>query len=178
MGFDLSGKSGNYFQNNVWWWRPLWHFVCESCDGVLTEDDRCGGAYNDGHFIDPDKCQKIVAELTSLLESGAVKGYERDYMNCDNTFPEDPCEICATTGWEYWALRDDAWKRLDIPPNPPPEQLEDGPFLDPDKIYRRQCFRCLGSGKEKPISATYPFSEENVREFVAFVKDSNGFCIY
>ena len=22
---------GAYFRNNVWWWRPLWSFVCEHC---------------------------------------------------------------------------------------------------------------------------------------------------
>jgi hypothetical protein len=23
MGMDVYGESGNYFRNNVWWWRPL-----------------------------------------------------------------------------------------------------------------------------------------------------------
>ena len=31
---------GVYFRNNVWWWRPLWSFVCERLDDVLTEDTR------------------------------------------------------------------------------------------------------------------------------------------
>ena len=30
---------GVYFRNNVWWWRPLWNYVCEECDYILEEDD-------------------------------------------------------------------------------------------------------------------------------------------
>ena len=26
---------GIYFRNNVWWWRPLWMFICENCDDIL-----------------------------------------------------------------------------------------------------------------------------------------------
>ena len=26
---------GSYFRNNVWYWRPLWNFVCEVCDDCL-----------------------------------------------------------------------------------------------------------------------------------------------
>ena len=28
---------GFYFRNNVWWWRPLWDYVCTVCDSVMTE---------------------------------------------------------------------------------------------------------------------------------------------
>ena len=32
--FDAKNKyeeenPGQYFRNNVWWWRPLWDYVCE-----------------------------------------------------------------------------------------------------------------------------------------------------
>ena len=30
---------GSYFRNNVWFWRPLWSFVCVSCDDFLKEKD-------------------------------------------------------------------------------------------------------------------------------------------
>ena len=32
-------NSGVYFRNNVWGWRPLWHFVTISCESILTEKD-------------------------------------------------------------------------------------------------------------------------------------------
>ena len=34
MGMDVYGiaptsERGEYFRNNVWWWRPLWDYCCE-----------------------------------------------------------------------------------------------------------------------------------------------------
>ena len=29
---------GVYFRNNVWWWRPLWDFVCMQCDDFMTDE--------------------------------------------------------------------------------------------------------------------------------------------
>ena len=64
MGFDLNGinpkinkpdtdeNPGVYFRNNVWWWRPLWDFVCMQCDDFMTESQKMGGSYNDGKLID------------------------------------------------------------------------------------------------------------------------------
>ena len=37
---------GTYFRNNVWWWRPLWHFVTNICDDILTEKDMEQGSFN------------------------------------------------------------------------------------------------------------------------------------
>ena len=28
---------GVYFRNNVWWWRPLWEFVCMQCSDFMTD---------------------------------------------------------------------------------------------------------------------------------------------
>ena len=30
---------GSYFRNNVWWWRPLWKFVCNTCGDILSNED-------------------------------------------------------------------------------------------------------------------------------------------
>ena len=49
---------GRYFRNNVWFWRPLWQFVCASCDNVLTEKDMDRGSFNDGHKISKTKMTK------------------------------------------------------------------------------------------------------------------------
>ena len=50
---------GVYFRNNVWWWRPLWQFVCERFDDILTDDDMQHGEYNDGHEISADVAMEI-----------------------------------------------------------------------------------------------------------------------
>tara|TARA_R100000008_G_C3585283_1_gene171759 strand:+ start:1359 stop:1856 length:498 start_codon:yes stop_codon:yes gene_type:complete len=70
---------GVYFRNNVWWWRPLWNFVCDKCSDILTEDDFQAGGYNDGWEISPKKAYKLGIKLKKLIEDGDVDSYEKDY---------------------------------------------------------------------------------------------------
>jgi len=43
MGFDLystgnhKSQKGEYFRNNVWWWRPLWDWTYEQCQDIITQ---------------------------------------------------------------------------------------------------------------------------------------------
>ena len=42
MGMDVFGleprkEKGEYFRNNVWWWRPLWDFVAH-IDELYSEE--------------------------------------------------------------------------------------------------------------------------------------------
>ena len=43
-------EAGGYFRNNVWWWRPLWKFVCGVCDDILTDADRGAGEFNEKEY--------------------------------------------------------------------------------------------------------------------------------
>ena len=72
MGFDIygisaSGQKGEYFRNSVWWWRPLWDYVCDVCRDILTKKDKDAGHYNDGHRIDSHKAAQIAERLLVLL---------------------------------------------------------------------------------------------------------------
>ena len=67
-----ANNPGDYFRNNVWWWRPLWSFVCQSCDDILTENDMEHGSYNDGHRISKTKAVRIGKRLSKLLGNGTV----------------------------------------------------------------------------------------------------------
>jgi hypothetical protein len=105
MGFDLSGVNpkmrteepdenclhdeysewldenpGVYFRNNVWWWRPLWEYVCDQCSDILTEKDMHRGNYNDGHKIGKVKALHIARRLDKLLKKGDVFQYEMAYQ--------------------------------------------------------------------------------------------------
>ena len=103
MGFDLSGMNpnlsnpqpelppmtertskhdencGTHFRNNVWWWRPLWHFVCCSCENVLTDKDCEEGCMNNGHKICKTKANRIAKKLFKMINNGQVKEYEEGY---------------------------------------------------------------------------------------------------
>ena len=73
---------GVYFRNNVWWWRPLWEFVCMQCD-FMTDEQRKGGHYNDGKLIDQETAAKIGTKLKILLEDGTVDRWE-DHIKTRN----------------------------------------------------------------------------------------------
>ena len=70
---------GVYFRNNVWAWRPLWHFVTGICDDILTEKDIESGSFNDGHRISEAKADRIAKRLFRLIKNGDVNLYEKSY---------------------------------------------------------------------------------------------------
>ena len=114
---------GVYFRNNVWWWRPLWNYVCNTCDDILTDKDMHGGDYNNGYKITKTKANKISKRLYNLIETGIVSKFEKHFMD---------------------------------------EQEKASKSDDKDTKFFSQ----------------YPFSEENVKEFALFCKESGGFEIW
>ena len=111
-------NSGVEFRNNVWSWRPLWHFVSSVCESILTRTDIESGSYNDGHKICKTKANRIASRLFKLIRNGDVKSYESAYRK------------------HQGSLHKDNWDK------------------------------------------SYPFSEDNVREFANFCLNSGGFQIW
>jgi len=89
---------GVHFRSNVWWWRPLWHFVTTTCDDILTEKDIGEGSFNNGHKISKTKAGKIAKRLYSLIESGKVKEYEEGYKEHLASLEKTDCKTCDATG--------------------------------------------------------------------------------
>ena len=90
---------GVYFRNNVWWWRPLWQFVCERFDDILTEQDMERGCYNDGHEITVDKAMDIGVELTAMLEDGRIEAYNDRYEAELKALPQVNCRVCDNNNY-------------------------------------------------------------------------------
>lgn len=98
MGFDIFGlsaasKKGEYFRNNVWWWRPLAAYIVEHC-GV----DPNGWFENSGHKVSAVTARKIAAKLDELVFSGQVKEYEREYRAQLASLPDEECSHCHGSG--------------------------------------------------------------------------------
>ena len=153
MGFDLTGvepknKKGEYFRNNCWWWRPLWDFIGTHCNDIITSEDLEKGCYNDGHLIDGEKAKRLAFRLEFLINQGIVKKYQEKYEEEQKNTPDEKCDICNGTG-----------KRNDI-------------------YVKGTCNACGGKGTKRPWICSYPFSIDNVKEFVDFCKSSGGFQIY
>ena len=80
---------GAYFRNNVWWWRPLWDYVCRQCEDILTEEDMDGCTNNSGYEINEDKALKIGIRLHTLVLDGKAKEWEDGYNKEIKELKED-----------------------------------------------------------------------------------------
>ena len=70
---------GAYFRNNVWWWHPLWTYVCHICDDMLSEETKNLGHSNDGHQIDDATATDIANRLLREIETGKTEAYATAY---------------------------------------------------------------------------------------------------
>ena len=164
MGFDLVGQNGQDFRNNVWWWRPLWDYVCEHCD--LSEKAKQSGNYNDGYLIDKDTAIHIADTLDRLIESGHAKKTEQSYVK--DTAPKRNfnkfCEKAASVFYEK--IVDKQQDKITCP--------GDMKTVDPEsyKIWSTLMFDLQYN------ETSYPFEEANVKEFAKYCRESGGFQIY
>ena len=83
----------------MWWWRPLWAFVCDHFVDVLHDDDCERGNYNDGHLIDEDKAMRIGVGLTAMLKDGTIQSYQDFYEAELKALPQVDCRVCDNNNY-------------------------------------------------------------------------------
>lgn len=100
MGMDVSGvnpssETGEYFRNNVWWWRPLWNYCLkvapELCESV-------SGHHNDGDGLDGEGAKALAEILQEKIDSGECKKYAEEYAAQLKALPDEKCDLCQGTG--------------------------------------------------------------------------------
>jgi hypothetical protein len=160
MGMDIHGRNptgecGEYFRNNVWWWRPLADYcitvaphICAACRYWHS---------NDGDGLDAAEAFALAEALRKEIDAGRTATYARRYASEQELMPNEPCDICAGTG-----VRTPG-------PHRGAGDLREGGI---------KCNRCQGAGYVRPWASHYPFSTENVAAFVAFLRESGGFEIW
>jgi hypothetical protein len=156
MGFDVYGrnaktKTGEYFRNNVWWWRPLWEFCVFVAPDIINKDLAVKGTFNDGAGLGQRGALNLAKRLKDKLADGFADNYKKERDAYLLGLPDEPCSICEGTG-----------KRQPAP------EVGAGDVT---------CNGCEGKGKKRPWSSHYPFEVENVKAFIAFLEDSGGFHI-
>ena len=166
MGFDLYSlgnhktEKGEYFRNNVWYWRPLADFVCEKT-GVVSDEDKSHWHHNDGHTVSEQEAKQIAKQLKELVKNGevskAIKENEemQEQANQNNIFVQRCHDMLrkkveAETGETNLAPRDY-----------PKEDHDTWDWIQSKYSY----------------GSSYPFTMENVEEFIKFCEESNGFRI-
>lgn len=79
MGFDLTGRSGNYFRANAWSWRPIMCLVHE-LNEALGLPITAGWEYNDGAGL---HSQADCDKLAEAIEKHVAEGRQRYVMASD-----------------------------------------------------------------------------------------------
>jgi hypothetical protein len=164
MGMDVYGQSGAYFRNNVWWWRPLADYVNEVAPDIAG---RCHAWHsNDGGGLSEADALKLAERLQIELDSGRTASYETIYRSEQEKLPNEPCEICAGTGTRkpVKVVDDDDWFTGECGAGDP-------------KTDGIPCNACNATGYVRAWDSHYPFSADNVREFVDFLRKCEGFEI-
>lgn len=85
---------GDYFRNNVWWWKPLWNYCYKVCDDLLTKEEWESGTYNDGHEYSEKKCLEMAELLQEQIDKGYCMKYEVEYKTWQLNLPKEPCYTC------------------------------------------------------------------------------------
>ena len=159
MGMDVYGKApksekGEYFRNNVWWWRPLWDY----CEQVFPACNLVDGHSNSGDGFDEENAIALARTLKTELEAGRTAQWEKNYLDTIANLPDEPCDFCSGMGIV---------------------QVKEGwpDYVEGEVKFRDPCNACDGKKTKRPWQSNYPFSVENVQEFAEFLTDSGGFEI-
>ncbi|MDE2105515.1 MAG: hypothetical protein KGL39_50275 [Patescibacteria group bacterium] len=159
MGMDVYGRrptseTGKYFRNNVWWWRPLAEYVVQTAPALAAKCRHWQS--NDGDGLDAADSIALADALQAELDSGRCEAYAKIRAAEIEALPNKRCGLCEGTGI-----------RKPIP------EVGAGDL----KRGGLTCNSCGGSGSVKDDATHYPFEVDNVREFVAFLRDCGGFEI-
>lgn len=154
MGMDVYGKAhtapdGEYFRNNIWWWRPLADYCMDVAPNITN-----GCKYwhsNDGDGLDADAAIALADALDAEIDSGRTLAFASKRLAENKALPDESCTICDGTGMRL---------------HPPNAGAGDQP-----------CNGCKATGRVRPSETMYSFSVKNVAEFSAFLRSCGGFRI-
>jgi hypothetical protein len=151
---------GDYFRNNVWWWRPLASYVIKFT-GCIDESDQVAWSENGGHEVDDQTAKQIHNQLKVLIESGHTKKFEDDYER-ERRIAEKHNDKVDKKLEKFCKSVEKKLGKTNVAPMNFPKADKD----KWDEIWN-----------SRKWSASYPFSVENVKEFAEFCRFSGGFKI-
>ena len=156
-----NNNPGNYFRNNVWWWRPLWTFTCDHCADFLTEDDMNGGCYNDSYIITENKAIAIAERLYEALKEPETQEYLDNHMKA------------MEKAKKHNEMIEQEKKALDEIAVAITGDKNVAPINYPKDLKKK--FDELQ--KRRDWAASYPINRENIENFARFAEQSGGFSI-
>ena len=151
---------GAYFRNNVWFWRPLWQFVVETCEDYMTVDEIDSGNSNSGHRISEETALYIAKQLSEKIADGTVDKREREWELRRAKAKAHNKEVRAEMDNISKECKDKHGSDL-VPANYP----------EPYNTQWQEAY------SKEDWDASYPFSKENIKDFATFCMQSGGFEI-
>jgi hypothetical protein len=87
----------------MFWWGPLWAYVCTVATGVLSEDQESNGFFNGGQYVKADQAREIARRLDRVLRNGEVKRLvkRRRGRRFDEQLVRDFKNFCRNCGGFY-----------------------------------------------------------------------------
>ena len=151
---------GEYFRANVWYWRPIWNFVCASCDDFLSDADIFAGDSNSGDKISKTKAKRIASRLRNLDKQGIIQSWEDEMMTHYNKAKEHNKKVEEELEELRKEMKEKHGKDI-VPADYPKED-----YAKWNEIYSK-----------KDWSGSYPPSREYIVRFSRFCEESGGFQI-
>ena len=152
---------GHYFRNNVWWWRPLADFVLWLADEEFTEEERKRWHDNGGFKVSEKKANIIADLLEMAIEKGMANRMEEENKRTMAKARKHNKKI-EEQHKELRKIVEEKTGKKELAPIEFPE-----PFKSQwDDIQKMTDYK-----------AHYPFSLDNVKEFIIFCRASGGFEI-
>lgn len=171
MGMDVygnnpTGDAGEYFRNNVWWWRPLAEYIITQHGDIAAG---CSAWHtNDGAGLDESASKELARRLRADIKSGRVQQYARERIEYLASLPRVQCGVCFGTG----IRTDDVGQQAGMPE----KQLSPEVAVLTGRTHG-WCNACDGVGTRENFEMHYSFDVANVDEFTLFLEECGGFKI-
>ena len=171
MGMDVFGENpknekGEYFRNNVWWWRPLADFVCNNYEDIAQHCEHWHS--NDGDGLNADQSRELGERILADVATGMVAEYEKSYNSYLATLERQKCDLCEGTG-----IRTD---EIGIKGGLHDQELSPEVAILVGRTHGN-CNACSGVGTRENWWMNYPFNTQNVQSFAEFLVNCGGFKI-
>lgn len=171
MGMDVYGKNGAYFRNNVWWWRPLANYACIVAPEITSKCKYWQS--NDGDGLNAKDSIELANALDVELMTGRTMEYAAEYAIRMASIPDEICNLCEGTGVRTDSIGVEHGYVSKVVP-----EVDNHGRPNPRAGEVGWCNGCGGAGLQRSWETSYPFSEENVKEFVTFLRECGGFEIW
>jgi hypothetical protein len=156
-------NKGVYFRNNVWWWRKLADYIMEHTKCV-DENDFDKWQENGGHEVDDETANQIANQLEHLIKTGHAEKYKEEIDNEIKQAEEHNNKVQKLLD----ELRSEVAK---IVGDEKAEKLAPADYPEP---LNKKWWEITN---KTDYRANYPFSIDNVKEFIEFARNSGGFRI-